>query len=87
MYLHHPGSQGRKVGRRTGQCGGVRRTRREDGGAPFLQLDLGGISTGLCSDELLEVADSVFGAALDANCGRKAVGQERVNTRARNINE
>ena len=38
--------------------------------APFLQLDLPVIGTGLGSDESLEVADGVFGAALDADCGR-----------------
>ena len=34
--------------------------------APFLKLDLAPIRTGLCGDELLEVADGVVWAAFDA---------------------
>ena len=34
--------------------------------APFLELDLAPIRTGLCGDELLEVADGVVWAAFDA---------------------
>ena len=36
--------------------------------APFLELDLPVIGTGLGSDESLEVADGVVGAALHAHC-------------------
>ena len=70
VYLHGTGSRGRSAGSGRGQPGGVRQTDGVDGSAPFLQLDLGVISTGLCCDELLQVADGVFGAALDADCGR-----------------
>ena len=33
---------------------------------PFLKLDLAPVRTGLCSDELLEVADGVIRAAFDS---------------------
>ncbi len=39
-----------------------------EGDTPFLQLDLGVIGTGLCSNEALEVADGVLRAALHAHC-------------------
>lgn len=36
--------------------------------APLLELDLGMVCARLGSDQLLEVADGVVGAALDAHC-------------------
>ena len=41
--------------------------------APLLQLDLGVVRAGLRGDELLEVADGVVRAALDAHCNIESV--------------
>ena len=38
---------------------------------PFLELDLGGISTSLSSNKLLQISDCVFWATLDAYCGAR----------------
>jgi hypothetical protein len=38
------------------------------GDAPFLELDLPIVGSGLGGDELLEVTNGVVGAALDAHC-------------------
>jgi len=35
---------------------------------PFLELDLGGIGTGLSRDELLQISDCIFWTTLDAYC-------------------